>query len=168
MSFPALLEQILLCTPWHLHFRTWDFIINPRSCSRVTGGQAIFKEITGRGCTASDSRPTGKAGRLFPMVGWGWWDRRVNKYFPIQFRVLRFRSTNQPQGFLSQLHPWRTWMTFEQCSQSLGEIREKQILQRRRCLPCPEQSMLVVYKQNSVTAKSSLSVKEYVHVKAVS
>lgn len=112
-SFPTLLEQILLCTPWYLHFCTQDFIINPPCCSSVTSEQAIFKEITGKGWTlytASDSRPTGKAGRLFPMMGWGWGERRLNKFSQIEFRVPHFRSTNQSQGFLSQLHLSQTWM----------------------------------------------------------
>ena len=114
-SFSLLLEWILLCTARHLHFQTQDFILNPQCCSIVTSGQGIFQDITGRGCTlytASDSSPTSKAGRLFPMMGLGWGDSRVNNLFPIQFSALSFRSTRQSLGSLSQLI-FRTRTSFE-------------------------------------------------------
>lgn len=132
-SFPRLLEQILFCTPWYLHFCTWIFIINPQCCSSVSSGQAVFKEITGRGCiliTASDSRPTGKAGRFFPTMGWSWGDRRVNNFFPVQFRALCFRSMNQSRGFLSHLS--QTWMSVGQCPHFLGE-RNKFCIEGKVC-----------------------------------
>lgn len=112
----SLLEQILLCTTRHLHYLTWDFILNPQCYSSVTSGQGIFKQITGRRYTlftASDSGFTDKAGRFLPMMGWGWWERRVNNLFPVQFSALSFRSTNWSLHFLSQMHLFRTWNNFE-------------------------------------------------------